>query len=138
MTMPEVARGERWQERGRAAVRRAPRTLLHDLLEPADTRPAMGQPGYSSWRPVFVVLVVLCAALLAPMQANSLAPAGGGSIPVLTVLLGIAEGGALVAGLFRPVAACGHRRSCWRPPRSAPGRRSAPTCPTRGPSPGCS
>ncbi|MFJ5294697.1 sensor histidine kinase [Streptomyces sp. NPDC088348] len=105
MTMPEVARGERWQERGRAAVRRAPRTLLHDLLEPADTRPAMGQPGYSSWRPVFVVLVVLCAALLAPMQANSLAPAGGGSIPVLTVLLGIAEGGALVAGLFRPVAA---------------------------------
>ncbi|MFJ3698722.1 histidine kinase [Streptomyces sp. NPDC090052] len=111
MTMPETGRAAeqeppRWgRERVRAAVRRAPHALLHGLTDPADPLPAGARPGRASWRPVLVVPLVLCAALLAVTQANSLAPDEDGAIPGFTVLLGLAQGVALVAGMFRPVLA---------------------------------
>lgn len=94
----------RWSREGaRAAVRRAPRALLHDLTDPAD--PVREWPGHTSWRPVLVVPMVLCAVLLALMQANSLAPDNDGAVPGFPLLLGIAQAVALVAAMFRPVAA---------------------------------
>ncbi|WP_327294295.1 MULTISPECIES: sensor histidine kinase [unclassified Streptomyces] len=109
MTMPEADRmtqqePPRWsRERAGAALRRAPRALLHDLTDPAD--PVRERSGRASWRPALAVPLVLCAVLLALMQANSLAPGNGGDIPGFTVLLGLAQGVALAAGMFRPVAA---------------------------------
>ncbi|WP_343235298.1 histidine kinase [Streptomyces sp. SID10853] len=110
MAMPEaerVARGQRWRDREwlLAALRSAPRALVRDLTLPSDPLPAAGQPGYPVWRPVLAIPLVICAALLAPLQIGALQPDGGGAVPGLTVLLGIGQAAALVAGLFRPLSA---------------------------------
>lgn len=92
-------------ERLKAGLRRAPRALLEDLTAPADPMPAMGQPGWPVWRPVFGMLLVLCAVALTVAHVNELAPVDGGRIPGYVVLFGIGQGAALIAGMFRPVSA---------------------------------
>ncbi|MDF6045745.1 sensor histidine kinase [Streptomyces sp. JH14] len=88
-----------------AALRRAPRALFEDLTAPADPLPAMGGPGWPVWRPVFGMVLVLCAVALAVVQVSALAPVDGGGVPGYAVLLGIAQAAALVVGMSRPVSA---------------------------------
>ncbi|MFF0288064.1 sensor histidine kinase [Streptomyces sp. NPDC005262] len=92
-------------KRLRAALRRAPRALFEDLTAPADPLPAMGEPGWPVWRPVFAMALVIGAVFLTAFHMTQLSPADGGSIPPYAVLLGMVQGAALVAGMFRPVAA---------------------------------
>ncbi|WP_406515004.1 sensor histidine kinase [Streptomyces sp. NBC_00873] len=92
------------KERLKTALRRAPRVLFEDLTTPADPLPDMGQPGWPVWRPVFGMLLVICAAFLTVFHVNEMSPVDGGGVPKYG-LLGIAHGAALVAAMFRPVSA---------------------------------
>ncbi|MFE7710254.1 sensor histidine kinase [Streptomyces sp. NPDC057486] len=92
------------KERVMAALRRAPRVLFEDLTAPADPLPGMGRPGWPVWRPVFGMLLVICAAFLTVFYVKEMSPGDGGGIPKYGVL-GIAQGAALVAVMFRPVSA---------------------------------
>ncbi|MET7788528.1 sensor histidine kinase [Streptomyces sp900116325] len=92
-------------QRLRAALRRAPRALFEDLTAPADPLPAMGAPGWPVWRPVFGMVLVLCAVALAVVQVSALAPVDGGGVPGYAVLLGTAQAAALIVGMSRPVSA---------------------------------
>ncbi|MEW2488998.1 sensor histidine kinase [Streptomyces sp. NPDC048411] len=101
MTWKSVEGKGRWK----AALRGAPRVLFEDLTTPADPLPDMGQPGWPVWRPVFAMLLVICATFLTVFHVNEMSPVDGGGIPRYVVLLGIAHGAALVAAMFRPVSA---------------------------------
>ncbi|MCX5309876.1 sensor histidine kinase [Streptomyces sp. NBC_00154] len=89
----------------KSALRGAPRALFEDLTAPADPMPAMGEPGWPVWRPVFAMALVIGAVFLTAFHMAQLSPADGGSVPAYAVLLGMVQGAALVAGMFRPVAA---------------------------------
>ncbi|MFF1836636.1 sensor histidine kinase [Streptomyces sp. NPDC058231] len=92
-------------ERLRTALRRAPRVLFEDLTAAADPMPPMGQPGWPVWRPVYGMLLVICATLLTVLRVNELSRTAGGPVPSYVVVLGFCQGVALVAGMFRPVSA---------------------------------
>ncbi|MFD7753168.1 sensor histidine kinase [Streptomyces sp. NPDC059757] len=93
------------EQRLRAALRRAPRALFEDLTTPADPLPAMGGPGWPVWRPVFGMVLVFCAVVLAVVQVSALAPVDGGAVPGYAVLLGVGQAAVLIVGMFLPVSA---------------------------------
>ncbi|MFD3490392.1 sensor histidine kinase [Streptomyces sp. NPDC058690] len=93
------------EQRLRAALRRAPRALFEDLTTPADPLPAMGGPGWPVWRPVFGMVLVFCAVVLAVAQVSALAPVDGGAVPGYAVLLGMGQAAVLIVGMFLPVSA---------------------------------
>ncbi len=89
----------------RAAVRRVPRALYEELwAAPADRVPRMEEPNVPVWRPVFLVLLVIASVGIAVFRTGELSPYGA-AVSELAVLVAVAQSGALVAGMFRPVGA---------------------------------
>ncbi|MGW7053197.1 sensor histidine kinase [Streptomyces sp. NPDC054887] len=93
--------------RSAAALRRLPRTLREDLWTGAAAPlPRGGRPGWLMWQPVVVLVLVMCAGLLAVFNVNHLESASGHGLGTrYALLLGGPQSLALVVAVFRPVAA---------------------------------
>nr|WP_309235552.1 histidine kinase [Streptomyces sp. TRM64462] len=90
------------------AVKGLPRALREDLWSAAvgpPPRPVSGRPGWMIWQPAVVTALVLCAVLLVVFSVSELAFGRYGLGMSYALLLGGLQGAALVAALFRPVAA---------------------------------
>ncbi|MFD5099769.1 sensor histidine kinase [Streptomyces albidochromogenes] len=90
-----------------AALRAVPRTLREDLWTGAAAPlPRVERPGWLVWQPAVVMLLVMCAALLALVNVNDLAADWGHGLGTrYALLLAGAQSVALVVAAFRPPAA---------------------------------
>ncbi|MFF2526998.1 sensor histidine kinase [Streptomyces liangshanensis] len=89
-----------------AALRAVPRHLREDLLGARAfvPGPEAERPGWRDWQPVVVLVTVICAVFVGAMGVEGLIW-GSGLDPAYGTLLGVLQGAALVAAVFRPVPA---------------------------------
>jgi signal transduction histidine kinase len=93
------------KQRLATALRTLPRTLREDLwTAPIDPVPRMGRPGWPVWRPVFWMLLLLVATVIAPVHVSDMNPDGAG-VGKYPVLVAIFQSAVLLAGMSQPLYA---------------------------------
>ncbi len=64
------------------------------------------------WRPSLLVLLIIAAACFAVPRTNELVTDASNGVSGWAVLAALAQSAVLVAGMIRPVGACGRRPRC--------------------------